>query len=306
MYLGLDVAKDTVELASEPAGVRGQFSTDDAGLRTLVAQCQAQPLTLVVLEATGGYEAPIVAALAAAGLPLVVVNPRQVRAFAKALGLLAKTDQIDARVLALFGARVQPAVRPLPDAATRALHAVLLRRRQLLDMLQAERLREARAQGSVRTNLRRHITWLRRSVDDTETQLQQHIMASPLWRVQDALLQSVPGVGPVLSSTLLAGLPELGQLDRREIAALVGVAPLARDSGTLRGRRTCHGGRASIRAALYMSALVAMRWNPVLRAFYLRLRAAGKPAKVALTAVARKLLVLLNAMLRDGEPWRYA
>jgi len=306
MYLGLDMAKDTVELASEPAGLTGQYPTDDAGLRALVAQCQAQPLTLLVLEATGGYEAPIVAALAAAGLPLVVVNPRQVRAFAKALGLLAKTDQIDARVLALFGARVQPAVRPLPDAATRELQAVLLRRRQLLDMLQAERLRETRARGAVRTNLRRHIRWLERSVDDTDTQLQQHIPASPLWRVQDALLQSVPGVGPVLASTLLGCLPELGQLDRREIAALVGIAPLARDSGTLRGRRTCYGGRAAVRAALYMGALVAARWNPVLKAFYQRLRAAGKPAKVALTALARKLLVLLNAMLRSGEPWRYA
>jgi transposase len=306
MYLGLDVAKDTVVLASEPAGRSGTYATDEAGLGALVTQCQAQPLTLCVLEATGGYEAPVVAALAAAGLPLVVVNPRQVRAFAKALGLLAKTDQIDARVLALFGARVQPAVRPLPDDATRELQAVLLRRRQLLDMLQAERLREARARGAVRTNLRRHITWLERSVQDTDTQLRERIAASPLWRVQEALLRSVPGVGPVLTATLLATLPELGQLDRREIAARAGLAPMARDSGTLRGYRTCHGGRAAIRAALYMSALVAMRFNPILRGFYERLRAAGKPAKVALTAVARKLLVLLNAIIREGAPWRYA
>lgn len=306
MYLGLDIAKDTVELASEPAGLRGEYATDAAGLAALTAQCQAQPVTLLVLEATGGYEAPVVAALAAAGLPLVVVNPRQVRAFAKALGLLAKTDQIDARVLALFGARVEPPVRALPDAATRELQAVLLRRRQLLDMLQAERLRFARSHGGIRKNLGQHIRWLERSVQDRDDELRTQITASPLWRVQDALLQSVPGVGPMLTAALLGWLPELGQLNRHQIAALVGVAPHARDSGTRRGRRSCWGGRPAVRTVLYMGALSAMRWNPALRVFYERLRAAGKPAKVALTAVARKLLVLLNAMMREGAPWRYA
>lgn len=306
MYLGLDVAKDTVELASEPAGLRRQFPTDSAGLAGLVAQCQAQPVTLLVLEATGGYEAPVVAALASAGVPLAVVNPRQVRAFAKALGRLAKTDTIDAQVLALFGARVQPTPRPLPDAATEELQAVVLRRRQLLEMLHAERQRHSRSHGRVRANLRSHIHWLERSLADTDDQLRHLIEASPLWRVQDELLQSVPGVGPTLASTLLGLLPELGHLDRRQIAALVGVAPLARDSGTLHGRRTCWGGRKAVRAVLHMAALVAARWNPVLQAFYRRLRTAGKPAQVALTAVARKLLVLLNAMLRDGHRWRYA
>jgi len=306
MYFGLDVAKATVELASEPPGVTGQFATDPDGLAALVAQCQAQPITLIVLEATGGYEGPVAAALAAAGVPLAVVNPRQVRDFARALGRLAKTDTIDAQVLALFGARVRPTPRALPDAATQELQAVLLRRRQLLDMLLAERQRHARSHGRVRTNLRSHIHWLERSLDDTDDTLRQLIEASPLWRVQDELLQSVPGVGPTLASTLLGLLPELGRLDRRQIAALVGVAPLARDSGTLRGRRTCWGGRAPVRPVLHMAALVAARWNPVLRPFYQRLRAAGKPAKLALTAVARKLLVLLNAMLRTGQPWRYA
>ena len=306
MYLGLDVAQASVELASEPAGLHGQFATDAAGLAALVTQCQAQPVTLVVLEATGGYEAPVVAALAAAGLPLALVNPRQVRAFAKAIGRLAKTDAIDAQVLALFGERVKPAPRPLPDAATQELHAVLLRRRQLLDMLSAEKQRFAHSHGPVRANLRSHIHWLEKSLDDTERQLRQLIEASPLWRVQDQLLQSVPGVGPTLASTLLGLLPELGHLDRRQIAALVGVAPLARDSGTLRGRRTCWGGRAPVRTVLYLCALVAARFNPVLRAFYQRLLDAGKPRRLAVTAVARKLLVILNAMLRDGQHWRYA
>jgi transposase len=306
MVIGIDVAKDTVVLASEPAGRTGTFATDHAGLAALVAQCQAPPVALVVLEATGGYEAPVVAALASAGLPVVIVNPRQVRDFAKATGRLAKTDAIDATVLALFGARVQPPVRPLPDAATQELQALLGRRRQLLDMLHAERQRHATSHGRVRANLRSHIHWLEKSLADTDDTLQQLIAASPLWRVQDELLQSVPGVGPTLASTLLGYVPELGHLDRRQIAALIGVAPLARDSGTLHGRRTCWGGRAPVRQVLHMAALVAARWNPILRAFYQRLRAAGKPAKLALTAVARKLLVLCNAILRDHRPWTYA
>ncbi|HXU81729.1 MAG TPA: IS110 family transposase [Polyangia bacterium] len=305
LYLGLDVAKTTVQLASEPAGLGGQFATDPSGLAVLVAQCQAQPVALVVLEATGGYEAPLAAALATAGLPVAVVNPRQVRDFARALGRLAKTDRIDAQVLALFGARVQPAPRPLPDEATQELEAVLLRRRQLLEMLHAERQRLPRARGrEVRRNLRAHIRWLEHSLIDTDATLEALIQASPLWRVQDHLLQSVPGVGPTLARTLLAQLPELGHLDRRQIAALVGVAPLARDSGTHRGRRQCWGGRPALRSVLYMAALVAARWNPVLRAFYARLRAAGKPGKVALVAVARKLLTILNAMLRDQRRWQ--
>ena len=306
-YLGLDVAKATVELASEPAGLGGQFATDPAGLTALVQTCQREPVALVVLEATGGYEAPVAAALATAGLPVAIVNPRHVRAFAQALGRLAKTDRLDAQVLALFAARVRPTPRPLPDDATQELEALLARRRQLLEMLHAERQRLPRARGrEVRRNLRAHIRWLEQSVIDADAALERLIQASPLWRVQDELLQSVPGVGPTLARTLLGLVPELGHLDRHQIAALVGVAPLARDSGTLRGRRTCWGGRPAVRSVLYMAALTAARYNPVLRPFYQRLRTAGKPAKVALTAVARKLVVLLNAMLRDQRPWRYA
>ncbi len=305
--LGLDVAKASVVLASEPAGLTGQFPTDVAGLHALVAACQAHPVTLVVLEATGGYEAPIAAALATVGLPVAIVNPRQVRAFAQALGRLAKTDRVDAEVLALFAARVRPTPRPLPDEATAELEALLGRRRQLLEMLHAERQRLPRARGrAVRRNLRAHIRWLERSGIDADAELETLIQQSPLWRVQDQLLQSVPGVGPTLARTLLGLVPELGQLDRHQIAALVGVAPLARDSGTLRGRRTCWGGRPAVRTVLYMAALTAARYNPVFREFYQRLRAAGKPAKVALTAVARKLLIVLNAILRDQRPWAYA
>jgi transposase len=307
LCLGIDVAKNRVELASEPAGLSGPFATDPAGLAALLRVVQAQPVTLVVVEATGGYEAPVVAALATAGVPIAVVNPRQVRDFAKALGRLAKTDRIDAQVLALFGARVQPTPRPLPDEATQELEALLTRRRQLLEMLHAERQRRPRARGRVvRRSLDAHIRWLERQVIDTDATLEAAIQASPVWRVQDQLLQSVPGVGPTLARTLLGLVPELGQLDRHAIAALVGVAPLARDSGTLRGRRTCWGGRPAVRTVLYMAALVAARHNPVLRTFYQRLRAAGKPAKLALTAVARKLVVLLNAILRDQRPWCYA
>jgi transposase len=307
VYLGLDVAKATLELASEPAGITQQLATDPAGLAALVAQCRAHPVALIVLEATGGYEAPVAAALATAGLPVAVVNPRHVRDFAKALGRLAKTDRIDAQVLALFGARVRPQPRPLPDEATQELEAVLTRRRQLLEMLHAERQRRAVARARlVRRSLDAHIRWLERQAIDTDAELEQLIQASPLWRVQDQLLQSVPGVGPTLARTLLGSVPELGRLDRRQIAALVGVAPLARDSGQQHGRRGCWGGRPTVRTVLSMAALVAARWNPVLRTFDQRLRAAGKPAKVALTAVARKLLVDLNAILRDHRPWRYA
>jgi transposase len=256
-----------------------------------------------VLEATGGYEAAVVAALATAGLPVVVANPRQVRDFAKATGQFAKTDAIDAQVLALFGERVRPAPRPLPDEAAQALDALLTRRRQLVEMLGAERNRLLVARPAVRRDLQQHIRYLERCLREADDDLHTAVKASPLWRVKDDLLQSVPGVGRVVSLTLLAELPELGRLSHKEIAALVGVAPLNRDSGTLRGKRLVYGGRAPVRAALYMAALVASKCNPVIRVFYLRLRAAGKPAKVALTACMRKLLIILNAIARSGTPW---
>jgi transposase len=259
---------------------------------------------LVVLEATGGIELPLVGALAAAGLPVVVVNPRQVREFARATGRLAKTDAIDAQVLARFAEAVQPALRPLPDAATQQLSSLVTRRRQVIEMLTAEKNRLRTTAPAVRDHVKEHILWLERSLSDLDRELEQAIHSSDIWRAQDDLLQSAPGVGQVLSTTLLAELPELGTLNRKEIAALVGVAPLNRDSGTLRGRRTVWGGRSQVRAVLYMAALVATRFNPVIRAFYQRLQAAGKPKKVALTACMRKLLTILNAMMRHQIPWR--
>lgn len=266
--------------------------------------CGACQPTLIVLEATGGLELPLTGALAATGLPVVVVNPRQVRDFAKATGRLAKTDALDAAILAQFAEAVRPALRPLPDAATQALSALLTRRRQLLEMRTAEQNRLGSARSPVHKGIRAHITWLDHRLADLDLDLGRTIRESPVWREQDDLLQSTPGVGPVLARTLLADLPELGTLNRKQVAALVGVAPLNRDSGTLRGRRTIWGGRAPVRAALYMSALAATRFNPVIRAFYQRLCATGKAKKVALTACMHKLLLILNAMVKHRIPWQ--
>jgi transposase len=241
--------------------------------------------------------------LALAAVPVVVVNPRQVRDFARALGRLAKTDAIDAAVLALFAERVRPAIRPLPDEAQQALVALITRRRQLLEMLTAERNRLATARAAVRAGLRQHIRWLERRVADTDHDLTTTVQQSPLWRAQENLLRSAPGVGRVTSTSLAALLPELGTLSRREIASLVGVAPLNCDSGQQRGRRTIWGGRATVRAPLYMATLVATRCNPVIKAFYQRLRGAGKPPRVALVAAMRKLLTILNAMVKQQKPW---
>jgi transposase len=304
--LGIDVAKGQLEFACRPSGEAGCAPNDDAGIAELVGRCRALEPTLIVCEATGGYEAALVAALVTAGLPVVVANPRQVRDFAKATGQLAKTDAIDAQVLALFAERVRPEPRPLPDEALTALEELLTRRRQLVEMLTAEKNRLLLARGPVRRDLQQHIRFLERRLREVDADLHTAVKASPVWRVKDDLLQSVPGVGRVVSLTLLAQLPELGRLSHKEIAALVGVAPLNRDSGTLRGKRLVYGGRAPVRAVLYMAALVASRRNPVIRAFYERLRTAGKPAKVALTACMRKLLTILNAIARDGRPWQPA
>ena len=305
VFVGIDVAKATLDVTVRPSGERWQLANEDAAFASLLARLRPLAPTLVVLEATGGFEHAVVAALAAAGVPVVVANPRQVRDFARATGQLAKTDTIDAQTLALFAERVRPAPRPLPDEAAQALDAVLTRRRQLLEMLTAERNRLGFARAPVARRIRTHIHWLERELADVDRDLGRLIEQSPLWRAQDDLLQSVPGVGPVVSRTLLGKLPELGRLSHKQIAALVGVAPLARDSGTLRGRRLVWGGRASVRAVLYMGALVATRWNPIIRAFYQRLRAAGKPPKVALVACMRKLLTILNAMARTGTYWRH-
>lgn len=307
MFVGVDVAKAELVVVMRPSGARWAVANDEAGRRTLVDRLCAERPQVLVVEATGGYELPAVAALVAAGLPVVVVNPRQVRDFARSTGQLAKTDRLDAAVLALFAERVQPPVRALPDAATHALDALVARRRQLVEMLVAEqnRLGMARSRGdrAVMVSLRQTIAFLTRQLGATDRELGTLIRERPVWRERDDLLRSVPGIGPVVARTLLAQLPELGHLDRRAIAKLVGVAPLNRDSGTWRGRRTIHGGRASVRAAIYMAALVASRRNDVLRAFYQRLLAAGKPKKLALVACMRKLLTILNTMLRTQQRW---
>lgn len=304
VFVGIDVSKAQLDVFVRPSGETLAVANDEAGIAQLVARLAEPPPTLVVLEATGGYEAPVVAALALGSLPVAVVNPRQVRDFAKATGVLAKTDRLDAAVLARFAEAVKPEPRPLDDEQTVELQALLARRRQILDMLTAETNRmHACRSARLRKHIYEHVSWLRRQVKDIDQDLETRLRESPVWREKDDLLRSVPGVGPVLSRTLLAELPELGTLGRGQIAALVGVAPLNRDSGTMRGRRSIWGGRASVRAPLYMAAMVATKHNPMLRATYQRLVAAGKAKKVALVACMRKLIVLLNALLRDRKPW---
>ena len=303
IHIGIDVSKEQIDVAVRPAGRSWSVSYDGAGVDDLVAQLKSLKPTGVITESTGGLELPLVAALAAAALPVAVVNPRQVRDFAKSTGQLAKTDRLDAQVLAHFGEAVRPPMRPLRDADTQALGALLARRKQVMEILVAEKNRLGRAAPEVRLRIEVHIEWLKQELDDLDTDLRQKIERSPLWREKDDLLRSVPGVGPQVSLTLLAYLPELGTLNRKQIAALVGVAPFNRDSGPHRGKRSVWGGRATVRSTLYMGALVASRCNPVLREFYQRLLEAGKPKKVALTACARKLLTILNSMARTGGHW---
>ena len=303
--VGIDVSKTALVVAIEPSGERWTSETTPAAIDGLVGRLQSVAPTIIVVEATGGYERALVAACAGAALPVAVVNPRQVRAFAQALGRTAKTDAIDAELLALFGARVQPEARPLADAATQALAALVVRRRQLVEMIGMERrrLEQAPPTGRITRDLRNHIRWLERRVEDVDDEIGTAIQASPVWRVHEDLLRSVPGIGPITARTMLAELPELGALDRRAVAALVGVAPFNCDSGQQRGQRHIWGGRAAVRATLYMATLTATRHNPTLAAFYRRLRTAGKPAKVALVATMRKLLTILNAMLKHHSRW---
>ena len=276
---------------------------DEQAVSELVSCLRTAEPTTVLLEATGGLEVPLVSALAAAALPVVVVNPRQVRDFARATGKLAKTDALDAQVLAHFAEAVRPSVRPLRDADTQELNSLTTRPNQLVAMLVSEKNRLGRASYSVRPSIQSHITWLEQELSDLDNDLREALRRSPVWREKDDLLRSVPGVGEQLSLSLLAYLPELGTLNRKQIAALVGVAPFNRDSGPRRGKRSVWGGRIRVRATLYMAALSASRYNPVLRVFYQRLLAAGKPKKVALTACMRKLLTILNAMIKSGQHW---
>ena len=304
VFVGIDVSKATLDVAQRPCGEYQRFAYDTDGLDALVVLMRALRPELIVIEATGGLETALAAVLANASLPLVVVNPRQVRDFARATGQLAKTDRIDAAVLAHFAEAVRPPPRALKDEALQQLAAIVTRRRQLLDMLKSEQNRLHGANPEVRKDIQQHVHWLRKRISDTDDQLRKRIRQSPAWRAHDELLQSVPGVGPVLSMTLLTELPELGALSRKQVAKLAGLAPLNRDSGTFRGTRCIWGGRARVRAVLYMATVSAIRFNPAIRAFHERLRAAGKKPKVALTACMRKLLVLLNAMARDKTPWR--
>jgi len=302
-WVGIDVSKAELVVTSRPTLARWTVPNTAAGIEALVAQLREVPPELIVLEATGGYEREAAVALLAAGLRAVVVNPRHVRAFAKASGQLAKTDRIDADLIALFAERMRPDWRPLEDEATTDLAAVLLRRRQLSDMLTAEKNRLGLARRPVRASLKKHITYLERELRVTESELRELIEASPAWRVNDELLQSTPAIGTVTSQTMLAELPELGRLSHKQISALVGVAPMADDSGATRGKRAIAGGRARVRQVLYMATLVATRRNPVIQRFYQQLLARGKAKKVALVACMRKLLTMLNAMIRDQRPW---
>ena len=305
--VGIDVSKDRLDVALRPSGEAFAVERNAAGLERLAARLSELSPYIVALEATGGFEAVAAAALAAAGLPVVVVNPAQIRAFAKAIGQRAKTDPIDAAVIAHFAEATKPELRPLPDEATRLLADLVARRRQIIEMIGAERQREKRTTAArPKKSIARLLKALEKELASLDADLDDTVRGSPAWREKEDLLASVPGVGPTIARTLIADLPELGRLNRKEIAALAGLAPFTRQSGQWHGRSFIGGGRAPVRTALFMGAMVAMRFNPVLKVFFKRLRAAGKPKMVALIAVARKLLTILNAILRDHRPWQTA
>lgn len=301
--VGIDVAKAYLDVHLLPADKAARYRNSKAGIAALVKMLKNQRPKLVVLEATGKLEIPTASALEAAGMPVAIVNPRQVREYAKATGELAKTDALDARVIATYGRDLHPEPRPVPDKESLALQGLLARRRQLVDMLTAEKNRLDRAHPAARRDLREHIEWLHQRLKKVDGQLHDLIKASPAWRQRDALLQSVPGVGPIVARTLLIDLPELGTISHKAISKLVGVAPLNRDSGTLRGSRSIWGGRPHVRCALYMASLAGIRANPAIKAHYRKLRDAGKKPKVAHVACMRKLLVILNAIAQSGTQW---
>jgi transposase len=302
-FVGIDVSRSRLDIAVRPTGRAWSVANDEDGIAELVAELTALRPELIVLEATGGMQIPVVAAVGVVGLPIAVINPRQVRDFARATGRLAKTDALDAAVLAHFAEAIRPTPRALPDEAAQHLAALVTRRRQLVEMRTAENNRLRGTPTNLQPRISRHIGWLDQELQTINQDLETMIQDSPLWRAKEDLLRSVPGVGPAVARTLVAELPELGHLNRKAIATLVGVAPLNRDSGTLRGRRAIWGGRAPVRGVLYMAALVASRHNPVIKAFYDRLLAAGKTPKVALIACMRKLLTILNTMLNHGTSW---
>ncbi len=306
-FVGIDVAKDRLDVHLRPSAESFAVARDGEALAALVERLRALGPALVVMEATGGYETVVASALGAAHLPLAVVNPRQIRAFARATGKLAKTDRLDAAAIAHFAEAIRPPVRPIADAQAQALGELVARRRQVIEMIVAETNRRRRAsQRRVVRAIERHLAVLQAELSELDGDIDGAIRSSPAWQADADLLISVPGVGKATLRTLIAELPELGHLTRRKIAALAGLAPINRDSGTLRGRRAIAGGRSSVRAALFMPAMVASKKNPVIAPYYDKLRAAGKTAKQALTACMRKLLVILNAILRDRKPWQIA
>jgi transposase len=305
-YIGVDVSKETLDIAAFTTNKKWRFPNNEVGISQLVQAISELSPTLVVMESTGGYETPLAYALSKSGIPCAVVNPREVRDFARATKKLAKTDAIDAQVLAHFAAAIKPEPRPIADEEAAELEAILARRRQVVDMLTAEKNRMHIARKPVKEGIKDHIAYLEKRLAEINANLSGRIQESPVQRMKDQLLRSVPGVGPTLSITLLVDLPELGSLNRRQIAALVGVAPLNRDSGTFRGKRRVWGGRGQVRAALYMAALVAARHNPVIRQLYTRLCEMGKAKKVALVACMRKLLTILNSMLKHRVPWHFS
>jgi transposase len=302
-FVGVDVSKLRLDVFVRPDDEELGFSNDELGISELVQRLSALAPERVLLEATGGLEVPLVAALAEVGLPVVALNPRQIRNFAKAIGKLAKTDSIDARIIAQYAELICPPIRPIPDEQSRLLSATVARRRQVVEMITAERNRWLQAKGGLQDQIHQHVAYLEQTLADLDHELGTQIRQNPNWHEKDQLLRTVPGVGPVLSRTLLANLPELGTLSNREVSLLVGVAPINRDSGLMRGKRCISGGRVSVRNPLYMATLVATRFNPIIRACYSRLTSAGKAKKVALVACMRKLLTILNAMVRHHAPW---
>lgn len=304
IFVGIDVSKAWLDIAVHEESETFRVSNDEAGIARLVKHLRKLQATLIVLEPTGGFEMLVVAELTHAGLPAVVVNAKRIRDFARATGKLAKTDKLDAKVLAHFGMAVRPPLRSLPSEEEAQLTALLTRRRQVLNMLTVEKNRLVTVRAPMRSDIEAHIQWLSTSLKELDKAIKEFVEGTPLWKEKDALLQSVPGVGPVTSATMLGMLPELGKLNRQEIAALVGVAPVNKDSGRKQGRRRVYGGRADVRNVLYMAALSAKKFNPVIKKFYERLIKQGKQKKVALTACMRKLLVILNAMMHARQPWR--
>jgi transposase len=304
VFVGIDISKAHLDAAVYGSAPSWRVPNSDEGIAALVRQLQALAPTLIVLEATGGFELHLVAELCAARLPTVVTNPRQARNFARSTGKLAKTDKLDAHLLAHMGAALRPEPRPLPSAQEEQLEALLTRRRQLIEMRTVEKNRLVTVRPSMRADIQEHLAWLKEKLAKLDKEIDQFVQGSPLWQAKDELLQTVPGVGRITASTLLALLPELGTLKRQQIAALVGVAPVNRDSGRKRGKRHIFGGRAPVRSVLYMAALSAKRRNPIIKKFYERLLEQGKEKKVALVACMRKLVVILNAMLRSNQAWR--